>query len=143
MADPSPALGELARRLVEHEAGGMSDPAGSAAAVESACRKLRDELTDILGAGGVAALFRRALKLAQGEHPLLAGVIVNADSTTFFTNLTQKLAGATDDEAFAAGASVVNHLLQLLAMLFGEDLTLYPVSKIWPQLVPHVREMDG
>jgi len=142
MADPSP-VGELARRLVEHEAGGMSDPSGSAAAVESACRKLRDELTDILGAAGIAALFRRALKLAQRDHPLLAGVVVTADSTTFFTNLTQKLAGASDDEAFAAGESIVNHLLQLLVMLLGEDLTMYPVSKIWPQLVINVTEMDG
>jgi len=143
MADPSPVFGELARQLVEHEAGGVSDPAGLAAAVESACGKLKDDLTDILGAGGVAALFRRALHLAQRDHPLLAGVVVNANSTVFFTDLAQKLAGATDDEAFAAGEAVVNHLLQLLVMLLGEDLTMYPVSRIWPQLVINVMEMEG
>jgi hypothetical protein len=73
MAHHSPRLVELARRIVEQEAGGSSDPTTPAAAVETACRRLQDHLVDLLGSGGVSALLRRALHLAQREQPLLAG----------------------------------------------------------------------
>jgi hypothetical protein len=68
MAQPSTKLVELARRIVEHEAG-QSDPSASAAAVETACRKLKDQLVDLLGSGGVSAVLGRALHLAQREQP--------------------------------------------------------------------------
>jgi hypothetical protein len=133
MAPPSPKLVELARRIVEQEAGGSPDPAASAPAVETACQRLRDELVDLLDSGGVSALLGRALHLAQREQPLLAGVAVSGEPAACFTSLTESLAASTDEEATAAAATVLTHMLDLLVMLLGEELGMKPIRKLWPQ----------
>ena len=142
MAQPSPRLIELARRIVAQEAGGKPDPAASAATVETACRKLSDELVDSLGSGGVSALFRRALHLAQREQPLLAAVAVSGEpAACFFTGLAESLAASTDEEATVAAASVLTHVLDLLVILLGEELGMKPMRKLWPQETS-VKEID-
>jgi hypothetical protein len=143
MAHPSPELGELARRIIEQEAGRSPDPAASAAAVDAACRRLKDHLTDVLGSGGVSALLRRALHLAQREQPLLGGggVAVSGESAACFTGLAESLAEGTDEEAAAAAATVLNHMFGLLVMLLGEELGMKPIRKLWPQ-VTSAREID-
>ena len=140
MAHPSPKLAELARRIVEHEAGG-SDPSASAAAVEAACRRLKDHLIDVLGSGGVSALLGRALHLAQREQPLLAEVAVSGEPGGCFTGLAESLAGRTDEEATSAAATLLTHVLQLLVVLLGEELGMKPVQKLWPQETS-VKEAD-
>jgi hypothetical protein len=141
MAPSSPKLVELARRIVEQEAGGSQDPAVSAAAVETACRRLKGHLVDLLGSGGVSALLRRALHLAQREQPLLARVAVSGDSAACFTSLTESLAASTNEEATAAAATLLTHLLDLLVMLLGEDLGMKPIRKLWPQATS-AKEID-
>jgi hypothetical protein len=111
MAHPSPKLVELARRIVEQEAGGSQDPAVSAAAVEAACRRLRE----------------------QREQPLLAGVAVGGEPSACFIGLAESLAASTDGEATAAAATVLTHMLDLLVMLLGEELGMKPIGKLWPQ----------
>ena len=130
----SPNLAELARQIIEHEAGGSPDPAASAAALEAACGRLRTHLTDFLGAGGVAALFRRALHLAQRDQPALTAVGPAGESACF-SDLAQSLADATDEDAAAAVTSILTHLLELLVMLLGEELGTRPVHKFWPHLI--------
>ena len=141
MARPATKLAELARRLVEQEARGSPDPAASAAAVETACRRLRDHLVDLLGSGGVSALLRRALHLAQREQPLLAGVTVSGDSNGCFIGLAKSLASSTEEEATAAAVTVLTHMLDLLVTLLGEDLGMKPIRKLWPQATS-AREID-
>jgi hypothetical protein len=141
MTPPSPTLVELARRIVEQEAGGSPDPAASAAAVETASQRLKDHLVDLLGSGGVHAWLRRALHLAQREQPLLAGVAVSGESAACFTGLTESLAASTDEDATAAATTVVTHMLDLLVMLLGEELGMKPIRKLWPQ-ASSVREID-
>jgi hypothetical protein len=133
MAPPSPKLVELARRIVEQEAGGSPDPAASAAAVEAACLRLRDHLVDLLGSGGVSALLKRALHLAQREQPLLAEVTVSGESAPCFTSLGEALAASTDEEAAEAASAVLAQMLDLLVVLFGEDLGMKPIRKLWPR----------
>jgi hypothetical protein len=133
MAPPSPKLVELARRIVEQEAGGSPDPAASAAAVEAACLRLRDHHVDLLGSGGVSALLKRALHLAQREQPLLAEVTVSGKSAPCFTSLRESLAASTDEEAAEAASTVLAQMLDLLVVLFGEDLGMKPIRKLWPQ----------
>jgi hypothetical protein len=141
MTHPSPEIVELARRIVEHEAGGSPDPAASAAAVETACRRLKDHLVDILGSGGISALFRRALHLAQREQPVLAGVAVSGEPAKCFTGLAESLVASTDEEATAAATTLLMHLFSLLVMLLGEELGMKPIRKLWPQATS-VREID-
>ena len=133
MAHTSPRLVELARRIVEQEAGGSPDAPASAAAVETACRRLRDQLVDLLGSGGVSALLKRALHLAQRQQPLLGGVAVGGASDGCFIGLTESLASSTDEEATAAATTVLTHMLDLLVMLLGEELGMKPIRKLWPQ----------
>jgi len=141
MAHPSPKIVTLARRIVEQEAGGSPEPYASAAAVETACRWLRDHLVDLLGSGGVSALLRRGLHLAQREQPLLAGVAVNGGSAECFTGLAASLSGSTREEAAAVAATVLTHVLDVLVMLLGEELGLKPIRKNWPQAM-QVEEID-
>jgi hypothetical protein len=141
MAPPSPKLVDLAQRIVEQEADGSPDPAASAAAVETACRRLKDHLVDLLGSGGVSALLRRALHLAQREQPLLAGVAVSGESAACFIGLEESLAASTEEEATAAAATVLTHMLDLLVMLLGEELGMKPIRKLWPHATT-AREID-
>jgi hypothetical protein len=133
MAPTSRRLVELARRIVEQEAGGSSDPAASAAAVDTACLRLTNHMVDPLGSGGVTALLRRALHLAQREQPLLAGVAVSAEPDACYSGLAESLAARTEAEATAAAATVLAHVLDLLVVLLGEDLGMKPVHKLWPR----------
>lgn len=133
MAPPSPKLAELARRIVEQEAGGSRDPAAPAAAVEAACRRLRGHLVDLLGSGGVVALLGRGLHLAQREQPLLAGVRVSGEPAGCFTGLTDSLGAGTQEEATTAAAALLTHMLDLLVVLLGEDLGMNPIRKLWPR----------
>ena len=141
MAPPSPKLVDLARRIVEQEAGRSPDSAAWAAAVETACRRLTDHLVDLLGSGGVSALLRRALRLAQREQPLLAGVAVSGESAECFIGLAESLAASTEEDAGAAATTVLTHMLDLLVMLLGEELGTKPIRKLWPQ-VTGAKEID-
>jgi hypothetical protein len=142
MAGPAPWQVELARRIIEQEAAGSSEPAASAAAVEAACRRLADHLVGLLGSGGVTALLTRALHLAKLEQPLLAGVAVGGEPAECFSGLAGALAASTDEAATAAAASVLAHALGLLVTLLGEELGMKPIRKLWPQAISG-REIDG
>lgn len=141
MTHPSPKLVELARRIVEHEAGG-SDPSAAAAAVETACGRLKDHLVDVLGSGGVSAVLGRALHMAQRQQPFLAGVAVSRDRAACFTGLAESLARKTDEEATTAAATVLAYVLDLLVVLLGEELGMKPARKLWPHETS-VKETDG
>ena len=139
----SPAVDHLARRLLEHEAGGARDADSLAAAVEGACRKLSDELETLVGRGGVAALLGRAVSLAKREFPYLAAVRLQADAPLSFDALRESLQGRTPGEAQAASTSLLANLLGLLANLLGEDLGLRPVMSVWPNLLPEPGSPDA
>lgn len=79
MIQRSPAVDDLARRLLQHGAGGARDADSLAAAVEGVCRKLSDELETLVGRGGVAALLGRSVSLSKRESPSLAAVRLQAD----------------------------------------------------------------
>ena len=140
MAQPATKLANLARQVVEQEARSLGDPA-ALAAVESACRRLKNHLIDLLGFGGVSALMRRALHLAQREQPLLAGVTVSGESDACFIGLAESVGSSTEEEARAAAIAVLTHILDLLVTLLGEDLGTKPIRKLWPQ-ASSVREID-
>jgi hypothetical protein len=127
-----PDAPERARLLLLHEAAGARDAAGLAAAAERVCLRLRDELSGLIGAGGVNALAGRALRLAQQRHPPLSGVQTGPQAC--FHGLAAVLEGIDAAEAEAAGAAVIETFLALMVSLVGEDLGLRPVRKLWPEV---------
>ena len=131
-------IGDLAHRLIDHEADGSS--ASVAVAVDRACGRLSNDLSAMLGSRGVAALFGRALKLATRERPVLVGVTITAEPLLRFDGLSSAIGGATDEEAIEAGASILAHLLGLLVLLLGEELAVQPVRKLWPDIASSSRE---
>jgi hypothetical protein len=119
---PSPAQRELARRLLEDEAGGHRDPAIVARAAEETFRKLRDRLVDLIGVGGFAALLRRALKLAGAELPALERVELVPGGS--LGGLRDAIEARTEGDATALPVCLLAHFLHLLATFIGEDLAL-------------------
>ena len=116
-----------------HETGSTRDPLTLAHAAERVSGALRDELTELIGAGGVGALVRRALTLAQRSSPLLAGVEARQDGS--LVGLAEALGGsASAQEVEAAGAALLDSLIGLLVSLMGEELGLRPVRRLWPGL---------
>lgn len=134
MAQPSPNILELARRIVEHEAG-QSNPSAPAAAVETACRKLKGQLIGVLGAGGASAVLGRALHLAKREQPLLADVAVSGEPGMCFSGLAESLPADTEEEATTAATALLAHTIDLLVTLLGEELGIKPVQRLWPQQI--------
>lgn len=112
----------------------MPDPASPAATAEAACRRLTGHLADLLGAGGVSVLLRRALRLTQREEPLLSGVTVSGEPGVCFVGLEESLAASADEQATVAATTILAHLLELLVMLLGEELGMKPIRKLWPRL---------
>lgn len=142
MTRPLAEAVELSLRLIRHETGGSSDPAGFAAATDAVCRGLGDYLKDLVGPGGVAALLGRALSLARREHPLLAGVALGTEPSSRFSGLAEAFASASADDAAAASTSILAHLLSLLILLLGIELGLQPVRKLWPQVASSFTEVE-
>jgi hypothetical protein len=132
----SPAVDDLVRRLIRHEAGGARDAESLAAAVDAACRKLSGELETLVGRGGVAALLGRALNLARREFPFLGAARVRLDDPVALEGLREALHGRAPAEAEDASTALLANLVGLLVNLLGEELGLRPVTSIWPNLLP-------
>lgn len=136
MIQRTPAVDDLARRLLEHERGGAGDGEPLASPVERACHKLAGELEALVGRGGVCALFGRAVGLSKRDFPYLAAIRLEPDSPFSFEALHESLRGRGAAEVEAASTTLVANLLGLLVNLLGEDLGLRPVMSVWPNLSP-------
>lgn len=133
MRGATPRLLAIARRLVEHEAGGRRDAAAVAEAAVRANQKLRQHLSKLVGPAGFHALVSRALVLARNDHPVLNGVTVDPDG-----GLVGMTAVAMDpnwhDGQTDALYAVLANFLWLLVTFIGEDLALRLVQDLWPEV---------
>jgi len=123
--------GELAHRLLEHEAGAGEQPPGLRAG-ERVCGRLREGLAKLVGSAGFDALMRRALHLARAEHALLE--VVEGSDGACFRGLAEGAAGHDPGEVNAALAAVFGHLFSLLASFIGDDLARRQLQRIWPDI---------
>ena len=134
MHEVSLSTQDLARRLLSREAGGHREPAALAAAIERACAQLRDRLVPLIGRIGFTALFRRALRLAQDELPVLVGLTVDEGPESCIAGGRQFAAAHVADPALVetALATILAHFLALLSTFIGEPLTLRVIGESWP-----------
>jgi hypothetical protein len=119
-----------ARRLLELEGAVADDPATCVAAAARVHEKLTAQLSPLLGAGGVGALFVRSEKLARRE---IAGLAV----LDVFAALRQPRAEpeASDPVAVAQTAEVVFGIfLGLIASFIGARLTTQALRSARPSI---------
>ena len=129
--DPPPGANGLARRLVEHEANGRPAAADLLPAGERVLRRLRDDLSRVLGDEGFAALEGRALDLAGRRFAFLAN---GARGPRSLDDARAALAGRDPREAGEALQAVCAHLIGLLFTFLGEPLTRRLIRLAWPDL---------
>jgi len=132
-ADPTnPTVQNLARRLLAHEAGdGGQDLEALADAAERACEKLRLHLSKIIGQAGFQALLARALTLTAAEFSWLTESRVERDGS--LKGLRAAAEGRELAEATAGFVAVLGHILGLLVVFIGDDLTGRLARQVWPE----------
>ncbi|MBC7603605.1 MAG: hypothetical protein H7255_13220 [Ramlibacter sp.] len=99
-------------------------------------------LSPVIGQGGFAALYSRALHMARSDYQWLAAAYDSQATTTGpgagFTALRAALAAQATPEAVAAHESMMKTIRMLLANLIGESLTarllqnIHPISSAGP-----------
>lgn len=139
MNEHPPGAHELAKRLLRHEAGAAADPAMIAAALESARLRLSAVLEPLVGKGGADALIARAVSLARRDFPFLGAVRHTLTTSGDLAELRDSLATQDAAQAEAAAVAVLERLLGLLIGLLGEELGLWPVRAIWPDITEGVQ----
>jgi hypothetical protein len=119
---------ELARRVLERE---KNESGGTAAdAAVSAAEKLRGHLTKFVGGAGFHALLARALALARAEVPWLQRVELKPDGT--LEGLREAMVRLPDETAENEAAILLAHLVGLLVVFVGDQITLSLVQGVWP-----------
>jgi hypothetical protein len=127
MKPPSPALRELARRLLEDESRCRGEPAITTAA-EEVFRRLRERLVKLIGSDGFEALLSRSLKLAKAGAAALEQVEVTPGGG--LAGLSKSLAGRSPSEALDASVCLLARFLELFAAFIGDELTLHLTGAI-------------
>ena len=122
---------DLARRLLRQEAGESQD--ALALALEGTCARMRERLVPLIGRTGFTALFRRALRLAQGEFPALAGLAVGEGADPCVAGASEFAAAHAADAGLVEDAlvAVVAHFIGLLSTFIGETLTRRVIGDHW------------
>jgi hypothetical protein len=142
MNQATPAVRDLARRLLSLEARGSKQAPGEAHAALSALEHLRSSLSKLIGVAGFEALLSRALVLAKPEASWLQAVRVASDATLDgFHEAAQHQSAETVVEGSVA---LLAQLLELLVTFIGTALTLRLVKDMWPQArVDHLNFSAG
>ena len=130
MDTPSPAMRDLARRLLAVEAASPSAADSRVHEAVRVCEKLRVSLTRFAGADGFTALLRRALALARAEVPALHGIAETANGSI---EGLEGLAAHARNVGNDAAVAITAHLLGLLVTFVGEPLTLRLMREAWPE----------
>ena len=95
------------------------------------CREIDMALNPIIGAKGVAALYKRSVHVASLTHPWLLGARGHDPSTVDFAVLTTLLANRPNGEAAAGGALILETLHALLTTLIGLSLAERLLRPAW------------
>jgi len=124
----------LALGLLRREAGASREAAGLALAIERTCARFRGRLVPLIGRIGFAALFRRALHLAQAESPELAPLTVDESGEPCIGGASEFAAAYTDDPDLveAALATLLAHFIALLDTFIGAALARRVIGEGWP-----------
>jgi hypothetical protein len=94
-----------------------------AAIAASTWREIHKVLSPVIGPGGVAALYQRALYMTRSAYPALTGVREDPMRPDDFAALRLALAQQTAEQVAAANGALLQAFCDLLANLIGISLT--------------------
>jgi len=106
-------------------------------AAERTCQMLCIRLAKLVTAAGCQSLLARAIHLAAADAPFLrdvrAGMVPGACLEGVQESTHAAMAdGATADQTRAGLEAIITHLVNLLALFIGPDLTGRLVHDVWP-----------
>lgn len=107
----------------------------AAEALATAWQAVDDALSPIIGKRGVAALYKRSLRVTATSHPWLSSLISDHLGPIDITALSTAFAQQTVASAAAASDALLQAFSNLLASLLGASLTnrlLEPVGSHFP-----------
>lgn len=123
---------QVFRRMVTREAGAGAGAAAIAAASRRLCEHLAEQLTPLIGVGGVAAICDRSLHLAQQKFPELAPLDTTDRTDPPFAHLQRFLERQEPAATTEAAVAVLVTAADLLALFIGESLTIRILREVWP-----------
>jgi len=130
MDQATPALRDLARRLLALETNQTEYLHQEVQAALRVFEKLRVYLFKLVGAAGFQALLARAVVLATPEVGWLRVVRVQADAT--LEGFSEAAHPQLPKVVASGSTALLAQLLGLLVIFIGEALTLRLVQDIWP-----------
>lgn len=133
MSTDSQAERQIAASLA-YRAGTKATAAQIADATAAAWQAIGTALVPIVGARGVAALYKRSLHLNRQTHPFLSPVFEGVQTSIDLASLKAALAQQSPDGAAAGGAAVLQTFYELLTTLVGPSLTERLLRSVWANL---------
>lgn len=104
---------------------------GTAPHVIAVCAEIGAALAPIIGARGVAALYKRSLFLAGQQHPALLGLQENVQAEMDLSPLKAALTPLSDAEATLVGGALLIAFYELISSLVGPSLTERLLRSLW------------
>jgi hypothetical protein len=130
LTPPPSDLKALARRLHASERNSGPPKPATDATTFRVCARLSTALSALTGVAGFRALLDRATALASADLPWFASLRVNTDGSL---ERASDIAVHLSPEDSAEGESVlVAHLLGLLVVFIGGEVTLHLLRDLWP-----------
>lgn len=117
--------------MLAHRISGDVEAGSASSAITSLCEDMSAALTPIVGARGVAALYKRSLFLSSREHPVLSGLHEGGETIIDFSRLTARLTLLSETEAANVGATLLQSFYELLSSLVGPSLTERLLRSSW------------
>jgi hypothetical protein len=99
--------------------------------VVAMCAEIGAALTPIIGARGVAALYKRSLFLTGEAHPALRGLHENVQGEMDLSPLQAILSPLSAAEATIVGGALLIAFYELIGSLIGPSLTERLLRSLW------------
>ncbi|WP_207850021.1 MULTISPECIES: hypothetical protein [unclassified Pseudomonas] len=128
------ALNEESRQIIAalaHRIGPNADSARIAQAIVSTLQAVEAALTPIIGLQGVAALYRRSLKLCASRHPRVAHISDRVQASLDLHALDSQLVTESEADALYFGEVMLITFYELLTTLIGPSLTARLLRDVW------------
>ena len=127
---PPRDLKALASRLLAYERNSGPPKLPTEATTFRVCARLSTALSALTGVAGFRALLDRATALAAADLPWFASLRVHTDGSI---ERASEVVLLSPDESGVGEAVLVAHLLGLLDVFIGVDLTVHLIRDLWPE----------